>query len=145
MVLLGIAAFTAIMALAILVAGPQLMQLAFSDKFEYARGELLLVAAGTGLYLSSVTVNQACVAQGQVRRAAARWIACAGLFVAWNFLPLVGDEFHRIEVGFTLTAGLLLGLLYVIYRYPHERPEDVPEPGSPEELELRLAAVDENT
>jgi O-antigen/teichoic acid export membrane protein len=145
MVLLGIAAFTAVMALAILLAGPQLMQLAFSKKFEYGRGELLLVAAGTGLYLSSVTVNQACVAQGQVRRAAARWILCATLFVGWNFVPLVGDEFHRIEIGFTLAAAVLLGLLYLIYRRPHERAEDVPAPGSPEELELRLAAVDENT
>jgi O-antigen/teichoic acid export membrane protein len=145
MVLIGIAGFTAVMALAILVAGPQLMQLAFSKKFSYDRGELLLVAAGTGLYLSSVTVNQACVAQGQVRRAAFRWIACALLFIGWNFVPLVSNEFHRIEIGFTLMAGVLFAALYLIYRRPHERAEDVPAPGSPEELELRLAAVDENT
>lgn len=145
MVLLGILAFTALMALVILVAGPQLMQLAFSKKFDYDRAELLIVAAGTGLYLSSVTVNQACVAQGQVRRAAARWIACAALFIGWNFVPLVEDEFHRVEIGFTLAAAILLGLLYLIYRRPHERAEDVPAPGSAEELELRLAAVDENT
>jgi O-antigen/teichoic acid export membrane protein len=144
-VLLGIVGFTAVMALAILIAGPQLMQLAFSGKFEYDRVGLLLVAAGTGLYLSSVTVNQACVAQGQVRRAALRWIACAALFIAWNFVPLVSGEFRRVEIGFTLAAGLLLCLLYLIYRRPHERAEDVPAPGSPEELELRLAAVDENT
>jgi O-antigen/teichoic acid export membrane protein len=145
MVLLGIAAFTALMAFVILVAGPQLMQIAFSKKFSYDRGELLVVAAGTGLYLSSVTVNQACVAQGQVRRAAARWILCAALFIGWNFVPLVGNEFHRVELGFTLAAAALFGLLYLIYRRPHERAEDVPAPGSPEELELRLAAVDENT
>jgi O-antigen/teichoic acid export membrane protein len=145
MVLIGIVGFTAVMALAILVAGPQLMQLAFSKKFSYDRAELLLVAVGTGLYLSSVTVNQACVAQGQVRRAASRWIGCAALFVAWNFVPLLSDEFHRIEIGFTLMAGVLFGLLYLIYRRPHERAEDVPAPGSPEELELRLAALDENT
>jgi len=144
-VLLGIVAFTAVMALAILVAGPQLMQLAFSGKFSYERGELLLVALGTGLYLASVTVNQACVAQGQVRRAAGRWIACAALFIGWNFVPLVDDEFLRVELGFTLTAGVLFGLLYLIYRRPHERVEDVPAPGSAEELELRLAAMDENT
>ncbi len=144
-VLVAVAAFTAVMALAILIAGPQLMQLAFSDKFEYDRAGLLIVALGTGLYLSSVTVNQACVAQGQVRRAAARWIACATLFIGWNFVPLIGDEFRRVEVGFTLAAGVLLTLLYLVYRRPHERPEDVPAPGSPEELELRLAAVDENT
>jgi O-antigen/teichoic acid export membrane protein len=143
MVLLGILAFTALMALAIVVAGPQLMQLAFSKKFEYDRAGLLIVAAGTGLYLSSVTVNQACVAQGQVRRAAARWIACAALFIGWNFVPLVGDEFRRVEIGFTLAAAALFGLLYLIYRRPHERTEDVPAPGSPEELEMRLA-LDEN-
>jgi len=145
MVLLGIVAFTGLMALVILVAGPQLMQIAFSKKYSYDRAELLVVAAGTGLYLASVTLNQAAVAQGQVRRAAARWIACAGLFIAWNFVPLVENEFHRIEIGFTLTAGVLFALLYLIYRRPHERAEDVPVPGSPKELEMRLAAVDENT
>jgi O-antigen/teichoic acid export membrane protein len=145
MVLLGLAGFTAVMALAILIAGPKLMEIAFSGKFSYDRVGLLLVAAGTGLYLSSVTVNQACVAQGQVRRAALRWIVCAALFIAWNFVPLVGDEFRRVEIGFTLAAAALLGMLYLIYRHPHERAEDVPAPGSPEELELRLAAVDENT
>jgi O-antigen/teichoic acid export membrane protein len=140
MVLLGIAAFVALTALVVLVAGPQLMQLAFSKKFTYDREGLLLIAFGMGLYLSCVTVNQACIAQGQVRRAATRWIACAGLFIAWNFVPLVGDEFRRVELGFLLAAAALLSLLYYVYRRPHERAEDIPEPGSAEELELRLAA-----
>ncbi len=144
MVLLAVAAFTAITALAVLIAGPQLMQLAFSKKFEYDRVGLLLVTLGMGLYLSSVTVNQACIAQGQVRRASVRWVACATAFVAWNFLPLVGDEFRRVEIGFALAAGLLFALLCLIYRSPHERAEDVPEAGSAEELEARLAAIDES-
>jgi O-antigen/teichoic acid export membrane protein len=144
-VLLGIAAFTALVALVVSVAGPQLMQLAFSKKFSYDRAGLLIITLGMGLYLSSVTVNQACIAQGQVRRAAARWISCAALFIAWNFLPVVGDEFRRVEIGFTLAAGALLGLLYAIYRNPRERADDVPAAGSAEELELQLAAVDENT
>ncbi|MET0305322.1 MAG: oligosaccharide flippase family protein [Solirubrobacterales bacterium] len=144
MVLLAVAAFTAITALAVLIAGPQLMQLAFSDKFSYDRAGLLLVTLGMGLYLSSVTVNQACIAQGQVRRASLRWVACASAFVGWNFLPLVGNEFRRVEIGFALAAGLLFALLYLIYRSPHERAEDVPEVGSPEELETRLAAIDES-
>jgi O-antigen/teichoic acid export membrane protein len=144
MVLLGLAAFTAFTALVVLVAGPQLMQLAFSNKFTYDREGLLLVTLGMGLYLASVTVNQACIAQGQVRRAAVRWISCAGLFIAWNFVPLVGNEFRRVELGFVLAAGILVSLLYHAYRRPHERPEDIPAPGSTEELELRLAAS-ENT
>jgi len=145
MVLLGVAAFTAFTALVVLVAGPQLMQLAFSKKFSYDREGLLLVTFGMGLYLSSVTVNQACIAQGQVRRAAVRWISCALLFIGWNFVPLVSDEFRRVELGFLLAAGVLLSLLYYVYRRPRERAEDIPAPGSPEELELRLAAIDDNT
>jgi O-antigen/teichoic acid export membrane protein len=144
-VLFGVGAFAAFTAVVVLIAGPQLMQLAFSDKFEYDRPGLLLAALGMGLYLGAVTLNQACVAQGQVRRAAARWIACAGFFILWNFLPIVGDEFRRVEIGFALTAGVLFALLYLVYRYPHGREEDIPREGSTEELELRLASIDENT
>jgi O-antigen/teichoic acid export membrane protein len=144
-VLLGVTAFAAFTALVVLIAGPHLMQIAFSKKFEYDRAGLLLVTLGMGLYLASVTVNQACLAQGQVRRAAARWIACAAFFIAWNFLPIVGNEFRRVEIGFALTAGVLFALLYLVYRYPHGREEDIPREGSTEELELRLASIDENT
>jgi O-antigen/teichoic acid export membrane protein len=144
-VLLAVAGFAAFTGVVVLVAGPQLMQLAFSNKFEYDRPGLLLVTLGMGLYLGSVTLNQACLAQGQVRRAAARWIACAAFFILWNFLPIVGNEFRRVEIGFALTAGVLFALLYLVYRYPHGREEDIPREGSTEELELRLASIDENT
>jgi len=143
-VLVGIAAFATFTGIVVLIAGPKLMQIAFSAKFTYDRPGLLLVTLGMGLYLAAVTLNQACLAQGQVRRAAARWIGCAAFFIAWNFVPLVGDEFRRVEIGFALTAGVLFALLYLVYRHPHERPEDVPTPGSPEELEARLASIDEN-
>jgi O-antigen/teichoic acid export membrane protein len=143
-VLVGIAGFTAFMGIVVLIAGPKLMQIAFSAKYTYDRPGLLLVTLGMGLYLAAVTLNQACLAQGQVRRAAARWISCAAFFIAWNFVPLISDEFRRVEIGFALTAGVLFALLYLVYRRPHERPEDVPTPGSPEELEARLASIDEN-
>jgi O-antigen/teichoic acid export membrane protein len=144
MVLLGLAAFTALALLFMAAVGPTAMQIAFSKKFTYDREGLLLVTLGMGLYLASVTVNQACVAQGQVRRAALRWISCAVLFIGWNFVPLVSNEFRRVEIGFLLAAGVLFSLLYYVYRRPHERAEDVPEPGSAEELETRLAMIDEN-
>jgi O-antigen/teichoic acid export membrane protein len=144
MVLLGIAAFTALVVVVVLIGGPKLMQIAFSKKFTYDRAGLLLISVGMGLYLSSVTVNQACIAQGQVRRAAVRWISCAALFIAWNFVPLVSNEFRRVEIGFLLAAGVLFGLLYLAYRHPPERREHAPEPGSTEELETSLAFLDEN-
>jgi O-antigen/teichoic acid export membrane protein len=144
MVLLGLVAFTTLALLFMAAVGPKAMQIAFSNKFTYDREGLLLVTLGMGLYLGSVTVNQACIAQGQVRRAAARWITCAALFIGWNFVPLVSNEFRRVEIGFLLAAGVLFSLLYYVYRRPHERAEDVPMPGSPEELEAELAMIDEN-
>ncbi|HVV89300.1 MAG TPA: lipopolysaccharide biosynthesis protein [Solirubrobacterales bacterium] len=145
MVLLGVAAFTALVAIVVLIAGPKCMQIAFGDKFTYDRLGLLLVTFGMGLYLSSVTLNQACVAQGQVRRCAARWITCAVVFIAWNFVPIVAEEQRRVEVGFLLAAAVLFMLLGWAYAHPKEsHPEDVPQPGSPEEVEARLAAIDES-
>jgi O-antigen/teichoic acid export membrane protein len=142
-VIIALAAFTGAVALAVLALGPQLMHLAFGKKFDYDRLGLLIVTAGMGLYLSAVTINQACLAQGQVRRASARWIACAAFFVAWCLAPAIGDEFRRVEIGFTVTAAALLTMLYAIYLRPVERPEDVPDPGSTEELEGLVAAADE--
>jgi len=145
LVLVAIAGFTAVVAVTVLIAGPDLMQLAFSAKFDYDRTGLLLVTAGMGLYLASVTINQACLAQGQVRRAAVMWVICAIAFIAWNFVPLIADEFRRTEIGFTASAAVLYALLYVVYKDPRAHPEDVPRRGSTEELELRLARADEAT
>ena len=138
----AIAAFAAVVALVVLIAGPELMQLAFGDNFEYDRAGLLIVTAGMGAYLAAVTLNQAALAQGQVRRAAACWVGCAIAFVGWNLLPVL-DEFRRVEVGYTGAAALLCGLLYLLYRLPRARAEDVVQPGSPQEIEARLAAADE--
>jgi len=139
----AIAGFAGLVGIVVAVAGPTMMQLAFGDKFTYDRVDLLIVTAGMGLYLCAATLNQAALAQGQVRRAAACFVACAVLFVAWSLVPVVEDEFRRIEVGFTTAAALLSGLLYLLYRRPHARTEDIPAPDSPEELEARLAAADE--
>jgi O-antigen/teichoic acid export membrane protein len=142
MTIRAIVIFASAVGLIVLIAGPQLMQLAFGEKFSYDRVGLLIVTAGMGFYLSSGTLSQAALAQGQVRRAAACWVGCAVAFVGWNLLPVL-DEFRRVEVGFAGAAVLLSGLLYLLYRRPRARPEDVVEPGSPQELEARLAAADE--
>ena len=138
---LVIAGLAAAVGLAMLVAGPQLMQVAFGDKFTYDRAGLLIVTAGMGFYLSAATLNQAALAQGQVRRAAVCWIGCAAGFIAFNLLP-VFDAYRRVEVGFALAAAVLCGLLYLLYRRPHSSGEAL-QPGSPQELEARLAAADE--
>jgi O-antigen/teichoic acid export membrane protein len=139
---LVIAAFAAAVTLGVLAIGPEAMQIAFGDDFEYDRLGLAIVAVGMGFYLCAATLNQAALAQGQARRAAACWVACAAAFVVINLLPGL-DEFRQVEIGFTAVAVVLCGLLYALYRRPHPVPADEVEPGSPEEIEARLAAVDE--
>jgi O-antigen/teichoic acid export membrane protein len=142
-VLMGILAFTGLTAIVVLVAGPQLMQLAFSDKFSYARPDLLLVTAGMGFYLAAVTFNQAALAQGQARRASIRWIACAVFFIVWTVLPMIQNVNHRVEIGFTLTALILMSSLYYIYQRPSGPEEGLPLEGTPDEISARLAGLEE--
>ncbi len=138
----AIAGFAALVGVAMVIAGPKLMQVAFGDKFAYERLDLLIVTAGMGLYLCAATLNQAALAQGQVRRAAACWIGCAVTFVAWTALPLISDEFLRVELGYLGAAALLCALLYRVYRRPLGTGDAV-TPGSTDEMELQLAAADE--
>jgi O-antigen/teichoic acid export membrane protein len=138
----AIAGFTAFVCVVVLAIGPALMQLAFGDKFTYDRTGLLLVAVGMGLYLAATTLNQAALAKGQVRRAAACWAGCALGFLAWNLTGVL-DEFRRVEVGFVGSALALSLLLLWLYRSRHARAEDVIAPDSPAELEARLAATEE--
>jgi O-antigen/teichoic acid export membrane protein len=137
-----IAAFSATVTVGVLLVGPQVMQIAFGDKFTYDRVGLAIVAVGMGFYLSAVALNQAALAQGQARRAAVCWVACAAGFVIFNLVqPL--DPYRTVEVGFAVSAAALSGLLFLLYRRPHPVAADEMAPGSPRELEARLAAVDE--
>jgi O-antigen/teichoic acid export membrane protein len=139
----AVAAFTAAVAALVAVAGPELMQLAFGDRFEYDRAGLLIVTVGMGLYLASTTLNQAALAQGQARRAAICWGACAAGFLAWGLIEIVTDPARRIEVGFAAAAAVLCALLWRAYTDPRARPGDELAPGSAEEIEARLALADE--
>ena len=142
--ILAIAGFASFAAVVIAIGGPELMQIAFGDNFTYQRADLLIITAGMGLYLSAATLNQAALAQGQIKRAAACWIGCAIAFVVWTAVPIVENEFHRVELGYLGAALALCALLYAIYRSPHERAKEV-APGSTDEMELRLAAADEGS
>jgi O-antigen/teichoic acid export membrane protein len=141
--LLAIAGFAALVALAMLVAGPHLMQIAFGKKHDYNRADLVVVAIGMGLYLSAATLNQAALARGQVRRASYCWIGCAIAFITWMLVPVVSSEVTRVVVGYLGAAALLCSLLYWLYRQPLERTDQPIKPGSTEEMELQLASGDE--
>lgn len=137
----AIAGFTAAVAVLVALVGPQVMQLAFSDRFEYDRAGLLIVTAGMGLYLAATTLNQAALARGRARAAAACWAACAAGFLAWGLVPVL-DEARRIEIGFAAAALALAVALALVDRAP-ARAERSLVPGSGDEVEARLAIADE--
>ncbi len=140
--LMIIAGFAAAVTVGVLAIGPQVMQIAFGDDHTYDRAGLVIVAIGMGFYLSAVTLNQAALAQGQARRAAACWVACAIGFIIFNLIQPI-DPYRAVELGFALAAATLSGLLYLLYRRPHPVVGDEVTPGSVHEIEARLATVDE--
>jgi O-antigen/teichoic acid export membrane protein len=112
----AIAAFAGAVALVMLAAGPQVMDLLFGGDFDYERGGLVLVAAGMGLYLSAATLNQALLAHARAPQSAACWVTCAVAFVLFLVLVEFDDRVLQVEVAFVGAAALLAGSLHALYR-----------------------------
>jgi O-antigen/teichoic acid export membrane protein len=114
--LTAIAGFAGCVALAMLVAGPRLMDLLFGGNFDYERGGLVLVAIGMGLYLSAATLNQALLAHGLAAHASACWASAAAVFVLFLLLADFDDRVLQVELAFVAAAALLSAALYTLYR-----------------------------
>jgi len=114
--LLAIAAFGALVALALLVGGPFVMGHLFGQHFSYGRAGLAVVGAGMAFHLCAGTLNQAALARGQAGAAATAWALCAAGFVAWLLLPVVGDGLLRAEVGYCGATATLTVALWLVYR-----------------------------
>jgi O-antigen/teichoic acid export membrane protein len=137
-------AFGGATVIGVLIAGPPVMRLLFGSEFDYDRGGLAMVAAGTGLYLAATTLNQAVLAQGRSRIAAGSWAVSAVFFVAFLLVANI-EQVREVEIAFLATAALLSGLLYAAYRRPVRTSEVRIRPGSTEEIGAVLAAADEGS
>jgi O-antigen/teichoic acid export membrane protein len=114
--LTAIAGFAGCVALVMLVAGPQVMDVLFGGDFDYERGGLVLVAIGMGLYLSAATLNQALLAHGLAATASACWVTAAAGFVLFLLLADFDDRVLQVELAFVAAAALLSAALYGLYR-----------------------------
>jgi O-antigen/teichoic acid export membrane protein len=112
----AIVGFAAVVALGLLAIGPWAMNVLFGQGYDYGRVGLAVIAVGMGFHLCAGTLNQAALARGRDRAAAAMWLAAAVVFVIWMVVPLVDDELVRAEVGYAGAAMLLCGLLRLLYR-----------------------------
>jgi O-antigen/teichoic acid export membrane protein len=114
--LTAIAGFAGAVALAMLVAGPFVMDVVFGGEFDYDRGGLVLIAVGMGLYLSAATLNQALLARGLTRQASVCWVTSACGFVALLLIPGFDDRVLQVETSYVGAALILCALLYGLYR-----------------------------
>ncbi len=116
---LVIAAFGGAVALGLLVIGPPVMKVVLGDKgFSYQRIGLAVVGLGMGFHLVSGTLNQAALARGRARWAAAAWLTAAALFVIFVVTgPAQGHAaVERVEFGYFGATAILAGLLWLLYR-----------------------------
>jgi O-antigen/teichoic acid export membrane protein len=111
-----IAVFAALVALVLLTIGPTVMGHLFGQHYAYGRVGLAVIGLGMGLHLTSGALNQAALARDRARAAAACWLAAAGLFLVWMFVPLMSDQLLRAELGYAGAAGVLALGLAVLYR-----------------------------
>jgi O-antigen/teichoic acid export membrane protein len=135
--LLAVAGFAAVATVVVATAGPELMQLAFGDKFTYGRADLVIIAVGMGAFLAATTLNQAVIAEGKAGEAAGCWMVAAVSLVVWSLLPAF-DVIRRVELGFTAASFLLALLLFAVYR--RGAGAGRLEPGSAREREAAIAA-----
>jgi O-antigen/teichoic acid export membrane protein len=113
----AIAAFGALVTLALLAVGPFAMHVLFGDKgFDYKRFGLVAMGAGMGLYLVGATLNQAALARGRARDAAACWVGSAAAYVVFLLVPIIDDRIARLEVAYLFGAVVLSASLYWLYR-----------------------------
>jgi O-antigen/teichoic acid export membrane protein len=120
--ILAIAGFAGAVALGLLVLGPFVLDLLFSDDKSFGRFGLAAVALGMGAHLAAGTLNQAALARDHAGAAAAAWLFSAAAFVAWMLLDVVEDALTRAELGYLSAATLLCALLAVVYRRPSASP-----------------------
>jgi O-antigen/teichoic acid export membrane protein len=114
--LAAIAAFSVLVALALLAVGPFVMSHVFGQHFSYDRFGLAAIGVGMGFHLAAGALNQSALARGRARTAALCWLTAAGAFVGWMFTHAIASEVLRAEVGYTTATALLALALALVYR-----------------------------
>jgi O-antigen/teichoic acid export membrane protein len=113
---LAIAAFALAVTLGLLALGPPVMSHVFGQHFSYDRFGLAAIGLGMGFHLVAGALNQAALARGQARAAAACWLLAAAALVAWMFTHAVHGQLLRAEVGYAGATALLALALALLFR-----------------------------
>jgi O-antigen/teichoic acid export membrane protein len=110
----AIMGFAGLVVLGLAAIGPFAMGILFGGNFDYGRVGLVLVGLGMGFHLTAGTLNQAALARDRAKLAAASWLACAVLFLAWLALTPLTDQLLAVEIGYCVTTAILAAALWRI-------------------------------
>ena len=92
--MLAIAGFAAAVVISLAAVGPTAMDLLFGGDFG-ARRRLGAGRLGMGSACAAGAFDQAALARGRAALAAATWLGCAALFLAWLALAPLDDSCWR--------------------------------------------------
>ncbi len=111
-----IAAFTALVVAALLVAGPAVMGAVFGQDATYGRVGLAAVGLGMGLHMTAGALTQAALARGRVAAASAIWLGCGAGFLAALLAGTGAPGVERAELSYAAATAVLAAGLALVYR-----------------------------
>jgi O-antigen/teichoic acid export membrane protein len=95
--------------------GPFAGRILFGNKFNLGNADVALLAAGSGLFILSLTLSQALIALSGHRQAMVAWAVGLVAFVAMTALA-TDDLFLRVELGSIAGAGVSAAAMGWFYR-----------------------------
>jgi O-antigen/teichoic acid export membrane protein len=89
--------------------GPDALRLAFGAGFGLGRGDIVVLAAGTGLYMVALVFQAGLLARRRHRANALCWALALGVFAATCALPMAA--LARVELALILSSAVAAGCL----------------------------------
>jgi O-antigen/teichoic acid export membrane protein len=90
-------------------AGPEALRLAFGARFGLGRTDIVVLAAGTALYMLALVFQAGLLARRRHSENALCWALALGVFAATCALPLAA--LTRVELALILSSAVAAGLL----------------------------------
>jgi O-antigen/teichoic acid export membrane protein len=91
--------------------GPEALRLAFGARFALGRADIVVLAAGTALYMLALVCQAGLLARRRHRDNALCWALALGVFAVTCALPLAA--LTRVELALVLSSAVAAGSLGV--------------------------------
>jgi O-antigen/teichoic acid export membrane protein len=109
-----VAVIAVVSTVAAFLVGPWALRLLFGSRFVLSRGDLTMLAAGSGAYMLALAIVQALIALGRHARSTVGWIVGLAVFV--TVTALGSALLARVELGFVCGSFAALVVAAVLLR-----------------------------